>query len=85
MIFDMMLTPFLSLSDITYSPILEGKEAIDQVLKLPLERHQIPFLVSKEVLECCSIWGKLLGFIALLLADWYLTIGFLFCLLRKHV
>ena len=36
-----------------------GKDTIEQVLRLPLERHQIPFLVSKAALKRCSIWGKL--------------------------
>ncbi|KAF2560880.1 hypothetical protein F2Q70_00017770 [Brassica cretica] len=31
------------------------------VLKLPLERRQIPFLVSKAALKCCSIWGEMSG------------------------
>ncbi|KAF2562537.1 hypothetical protein F2Q70_00017786 [Brassica cretica] len=33
-----------------------GKDTIEQVLRLPLERHQIPFLVSKAALKRCSIW-----------------------------
>ena len=32
-----------------------GKDIIEQVLKLPLERRQIPFLVSKAALKRCSI------------------------------
>ena len=36
-----------------------GKDIIEQVLKLPLERRQIPFLVRKAALKRCSIWGKL--------------------------
>ncbi|KAH0879202.1 hypothetical protein HID58_066596 [Brassica napus] len=36
-----------------------GEKTIKQVLELPIERRQLPFLVSKEALERCSIWGKL--------------------------
>ncbi|KAF3579443.1 hypothetical protein DY000_02031572 [Brassica cretica] len=38
-----------------------GKDTIEQVLKLPLERRQIPFLVSKAALKSCSIWGEMSG------------------------
>ncbi|KAH0899578.1 LOW QUALITY PROTEIN: hypothetical protein HID58_049146 [Brassica napus] len=38
-----------------------GKDTIEQVLRLPLERHQIPFLVSKAALKRCSIWGEMSG------------------------
>ena len=36
-----------------------GKETIEQVLRLPIERRQFPLLVSKAALMRCSIWGKL--------------------------
>ncbi|KAF2589984.1 hypothetical protein F2Q70_00038428 [Brassica cretica] len=36
-----------------------GEKTITQVLELPIECRQVPFLVSKEALERCSIWGKL--------------------------
>ncbi|KAH0858936.1 hypothetical protein HID58_087197 [Brassica napus] len=32
------------------------EKMIKQVLELPIERRQVPFLVSRESLECCSIW-----------------------------
>ncbi|KAH0879854.1 hypothetical protein HID58_067248 [Brassica napus] len=35
-----------------------GEKTINQVLELPIERRQVPFLVSKEALERCSIWGS---------------------------
>ncbi|KAH0893238.1 hypothetical protein HID58_055667 [Brassica napus] len=38
-----------------------GRETIERVLRLPIERRQIPFLVSKAVLKCCSIWGEMSG------------------------
>lgn len=38
-----------------------GKKTIEKVLGIPVERRQIPFLVSKEVLESCSNWGKFLA------------------------
>ncbi|KAF3557228.1 hypothetical protein F2Q69_00013517 [Brassica cretica] len=38
-----------------------AKDTIEQVLKLPLERRQIPFLVSKAALKRCSIWGEMSG------------------------
>ncbi|KAF3590525.1 hypothetical protein DY000_02022118 [Brassica cretica] len=37
------------------------KDTIEQVLKLPLEQRQIPFLVSKAALKRCSIWGEMSG------------------------
>ncbi|WZZ50962.1 hypothetical protein YC2023_051069 [Brassica napus] len=37
------------------------KKTIEKVLDLPVERRQIPFLVSKEVLERCSIWDNMSG------------------------
>ncbi|CAF2272439.1 unnamed protein product [Brassica napus] len=38
-----------------------GKKTIEKVLGIPVERRQIPFLVSKEVLESCSNWGNMSG------------------------
>ncbi|KAH0866860.1 hypothetical protein HID58_073882, partial [Brassica napus] len=38
-----------------------GKDTIEQVLKLPLERRQIPFLLSKAALKRCSIRGEMSG------------------------
>ncbi|KAH0902950.1 hypothetical protein HID58_042453 [Brassica napus] len=35
-----------------------GEKTIKQVLELPIECRQVPFLVSKEALERCSIWGS---------------------------
>ncbi|WZZ78350.1 hypothetical protein YC2023_098922 [Brassica napus] len=35
-----------------------GKRTTERVLKLPIERRQVPFLVSREALERCSIWGS---------------------------
>ncbi|KAF2607709.1 hypothetical protein F2Q68_00043114 [Brassica cretica] len=36
-----------------------GRETIERMLGLPIERHKIPFLVSKAALKCCSIWGEM--------------------------
>ncbi|KAH0872007.1 LOW QUALITY PROTEIN: hypothetical protein HID58_069369, partial [Brassica napus] len=38
-----------------------GRETIERMLRLPIERRQIPFLVSKAALKCCSIWGEMSG------------------------
>ncbi|KAL0749531.1 hypothetical protein Bca101_031534 [Brassica carinata] len=38
-----------------------GEKTIKQVLELPIERRQVPFLVSKDALECCSIWDNMSG------------------------
>ncbi|KAH0898871.1 LOW QUALITY PROTEIN: hypothetical protein HID58_048439 [Brassica napus] len=35
-----------------------GRETIERVLRLPIERRQIRFLVSKAALKRCSIWGS---------------------------
>ncbi|KAF3570110.1 hypothetical protein F2Q69_00058925 [Brassica cretica] len=37
------------------------KRTTERVLKLPIERRQVPFLVSREALERCSIWGDMSG------------------------
>ncbi|KAF2613919.1 hypothetical protein F2Q70_00011775 [Brassica cretica] len=37
-----------------------GKRTTEWVLKLPIERRQVPFLVSRVALEHCNIWGKFL-------------------------
>lgn len=58
MISNMMLTRVFSVSDVTRSPIPEGKKVADQVLRLLTQHRQVPFLISKEVLERCSVWGK---------------------------
>ncbi|KAF3566482.1 hypothetical protein DY000_02014466 [Brassica cretica] len=38
-----------------------GEKTIKQVLELPIERRQVPFLVSKDALERCSIWDNMSG------------------------
>ncbi|KAF2618027.1 hypothetical protein F2Q68_00039882 [Brassica cretica] len=38
-----------------------GERTTKQVLELPIERRQVPFLVSKEALERCIIWGNMSG------------------------
>ncbi|KAH0858916.1 LOW QUALITY PROTEIN: hypothetical protein HID58_087177 [Brassica napus] len=35
-----------------------GKRTTEWVLKLPIERRQVPFLVSRVALERCNIWGS---------------------------
>ncbi|KAF3545443.1 hypothetical protein DY000_02007241 [Brassica cretica] len=38
-----------------------GERTIKEVLKLPIERRQVPLLVSREALERCRIWGEMSG------------------------
>ncbi|KAH0879536.1 hypothetical protein HID58_066930, partial [Brassica napus] len=38
-----------------------GEKTIRQVLELPIERRQVPLLVSREALERCSIWREMSG------------------------
>ncbi|KAH0879653.1 hypothetical protein HID58_067047, partial [Brassica napus] len=38
-----------------------GRRTNERVLKLPIERCQVPFLVSREALERCNIWGNMSG------------------------
>ncbi|KAF3542757.1 hypothetical protein DY000_02007261 [Brassica cretica] len=38
-----------------------GRRTTERVLNLPIERRQVPFLVSREALERCSIWGNMSG------------------------
>lgn len=60
LIFLLLLLNFLVLfSDVSRLSSSVGKKTIERVLRLPVEQHQILFLVSKDVLEHCSIWGKL--------------------------
>ncbi|KAL0886030.1 hypothetical protein Bca101_010013 [Brassica carinata] len=49
----------LTAADVLSLDLSQGKETIKKVLKLPAERRQIPYLVSKEALERCSIWGNM--------------------------
>ncbi|KAF2588078.1 hypothetical protein F2Q70_00039118 [Brassica cretica] len=42
--------------DVSHLSSSVGKTTTEKVLKLPIERRHIPFLVSKEALERCSIW-----------------------------
>ncbi|KAF3547438.1 hypothetical protein DY000_02007577 [Brassica cretica] len=52
---------FMYLLDIPSVDPSLGERTIKQVLELPIERRQVPFLVSKETLERCSIWGNMSG------------------------
>ncbi|KAG5393233.1 hypothetical protein IGI04_023196, partial [Brassica rapa subsp. trilocularis] len=38
-----------------------GRDTIEQVSKLPLECHQVSFLVSEAALKRCSVWGEMSG------------------------
>ncbi|KAF3576177.1 hypothetical protein DY000_02030642 [Brassica cretica] len=38
-----------------------GEKTIKQIQELPIDRRQVPFLVSKEALERGSIWGNMSG------------------------
>ncbi|KAF8116603.1 hypothetical protein N665_0016s0033 [Sinapis alba] len=42
---------------VLHPPSSAGRKIVEKVLKLPIERCEIPFLVSREALECCSVWG----------------------------
>ncbi|KAF2552460.1 hypothetical protein F2Q68_00034468 [Brassica cretica] len=54
----LMETGLRNLPRVDYS---SGKETIEQVLRLPIERRQFPLLVSKAALMRCSIWGEMSG------------------------
>ncbi|KAF2577459.1 hypothetical protein F2Q70_00025792 [Brassica cretica] len=45
-------------ADVTFVYCSLGRRTIERVLKLPIERRQVPFLVRRETLERCSIWGS---------------------------
>ncbi|WZZ26787.1 hypothetical protein YC2023_010188 [Brassica napus] len=59
-----ILIALLNLGDLEDIPSVDpslGEKTIKQVLELPIECRQVPFLVSKEALERCSIWGNMSG------------------------
>lgn len=45
--------------DFSSADFSSGKHVIEQLLQLPVERREVLFLVSEEVLNRCSIRGKL--------------------------
>ncbi|KAH0893178.1 hypothetical protein HID58_055607 [Brassica napus] len=47
--------------DISRSDYSSGRDTIEQLLELPLERREVSFLVSDEALDRCSIRGVMLG------------------------
>ncbi|KAH0879419.1 LOW QUALITY PROTEIN: hypothetical protein HID58_066813 [Brassica napus] len=49
---------FVRLPDVPRVDPSLGERTIKRVLKLPIERRQVPFLVRREALERCSIWGR---------------------------
>ncbi|KAH0872002.1 hypothetical protein HID58_069364 [Brassica napus] len=51
--------PIWQLEDLPRVDYSSGRKTIEQMLRLPIERRQIPFLVSKAVLKRCSIWGEM--------------------------
>ncbi|KAF3596677.1 hypothetical protein DY000_02022325 [Brassica cretica] len=59
--------PFLGFSptwcaaDISRSDYSSGRDTIEQLLELPLERREVSFLVSDEALDRCSIRGVMSG------------------------
>ncbi|KAH0862809.1 hypothetical protein HID58_080020, partial [Brassica napus] len=58
-VFQILLeTRLRNLPRVDYS---SGRETLEWVLRLPIERRQIPFLVSKTALKRCSIWGEMSG------------------------
>ncbi|KAF3596542.1 hypothetical protein DY000_02022282 [Brassica cretica] len=54
-------SPIWELEDLPRVDYSSGKETIEQVLRLPIERRQFPLLVSKAALMRCSIWGEMSG------------------------
>ncbi|KAF3547505.1 hypothetical protein DY000_02008185 [Brassica cretica] len=53
--------PIWQLEDLRRVDYFSGRETIERVLRLPIERRQIPFLVSKAALKRCSILGEMSG------------------------
>ncbi|KAH0867437.1 LOW QUALITY PROTEIN: hypothetical protein HID58_074459, partial [Brassica napus] len=53
--------PIWQLEDLPRVDYSSGRETIERVLRLPIERRQIHFLVSKAALKGCSIWGEMSG------------------------
>ena len=39
----------------------EGEDTVVRARQLPLDRHQVPFLLSDSALHRSSLWGKLLS------------------------
>ncbi|KAH0868459.1 hypothetical protein HID58_075481 [Brassica napus] len=48
-------------SDISHSDYSSGRDTIEQLLELPLERREVYFLVSDEALDRCTIRGVMSG------------------------
>ncbi|KAF3487520.1 hypothetical protein F2Q69_00052606 [Brassica cretica] len=51
--------PIWQLEDLPRVDYSSGRKTVEQMLRLPIERRQTPFLVSKAALKRCSIWGEM--------------------------
>ena len=49
----------------THPVLLEGEETVVRARQLPLDRRQVPFLLSDSALHRSSLWGKRLSIGAL--------------------
>ncbi|KAF3548962.1 hypothetical protein DY000_02007019 [Brassica cretica] len=54
-------SPTWCAADISRSDYSSGRDTIEQLLELHLERREVSFLVSDEALDRCSIRGVMLG------------------------
>ncbi|KAF3568739.1 hypothetical protein DY000_02014295 [Brassica cretica] len=54
-------SPVWRLADVPRVDPSLGERTIKRVLKLPIVHRQVPFLISREALERCSIWGEMSG------------------------
>ncbi|KAF2532080.1 hypothetical protein F2Q70_00030347 [Brassica cretica] len=51
--------PIWQLEDLPRVDYSSGRKTVEQMLRLPIELRQTPFLVSKAALKRCSIWGEM--------------------------
>ncbi|KAF3506498.1 hypothetical protein F2Q69_00006871 [Brassica cretica] len=54
-------SPVWRAADTLHLDLSLAKKTIERILELSPERRQVPYLVSREVLERCSIWGNMSG------------------------
>ena len=57
--FNQLMLMTSSYADVSRLDYPSERDTIEQLLELPLERHEVSFLVSDEALDRCSIRGKL--------------------------
>ena len=58
-LFNHLMLMTSSYADVSRLDYPSERDTIEQLLELPLERHEVSFLVSDEALDRCSIRGKL--------------------------